>query len=204
MSASEPVDIGGGGGGATGGDDDGYDGGDDDSGGGGGGDDGFVDGVSDSVDNATDFVTGWGDLTLPTTLQTFLSDPRRFVVGAIATTILETVFGVVTEALNIIALIFGGSSPGRLNAPGETLGIVDVPVYIADQLGSIGGSVGDAVITGINNLNEPIFAAAGFAGPLSPLIIAAVVVTETIVTLWLLQRLVFIVADFLQLGGLTE
>jgi len=172
---------------------------DGDSGGGGGSGGGGSGGVPVWGSIVPDFLSNNTGL-----LRTFLTNPRRFIVGAVAATILETLFGVVTQALNVLQLIFGGSAPGRLNAPGETLGIVDVPVYIADRVGSVGSSVGNTIIIAINNLNEPIFAASGIAGPLSPLVIAAVVIGETIVVLWLLQRLVFVIADLLQLGGLTE
>ncbi|QKY18461.1 hypothetical protein Hrr1229_015950 [Halorubrum sp. CBA1229] len=125
-------------------------------------------------------------------------------MGAVATTLLEQVFGIVTTILNVIFLVLGGSAPGRLNAPGETLGLIDVPVFVADLLASIGTDVGSAILQAIGSLNDPVFALASNAGPATPVIITAIVVGEVIVVLWLLQRLVFVVADVLQLGGLTE
>ena len=150
------------------------------------------------------FVTGWSDLTLPRTLQIFLNNPRNFVLGAVLTGILEAAFGVVRTTLNLIELLFLGSRPSTLAAPGETLGIADIPVYIAQSLGGVGGSVGTSLIDGIRAFHEPIFENAAFAGPATPLIVIAVLAVETIVVLWLLQRAVYIIADWLQLGGVTE
>jgi len=190
--AGEFIDSGGGdaGGGGDVEDDGTIDTGDDDGGGG-----GF---------STTGFITGWGDLSLPAVLQSFLSNPRNFIIGAIATTLLEQIFGIVTTVLNVIFLVLGGSAPGRLNAPGETLGLIDVPVFVADLLAGIGTDVGSAILQAIGSLNDPVFALASNAGPATPVIITAIVVGEVIVVLWLLQRLVFVVADLLQLGGLTE
>lgn len=181
-----------GGGGSS---DDGDDGG---SSGGGGGDSGGI-GFPGFESIAPGFLTD--NLGV---LQAFVTNPRNFIVGAIATTLLETVFGIVTSVLNVVFLVVLGSNTRTLAAPGETLGIADVPVFVARQLGDVGGSVGDAITTAISDLNAPLFEAANVAGPLSPLVVAAVVIGETIVVLWVLQRIVFVLADFLQLGGLTE
>lgn len=169
----------------------------DSTGGSGGGGDGIIDSVTGSI-------SGWGDLTLPDTLQSFLSNPQRFIVGAVATAILEQVFGIVTTLINLVFRVFGGSAPGRLNAPDETLGLIDVPVYVADLLVDVGIDTGNAILLAIESMNDPVFALASNAGPATPVIITAIVVGEVIVVLWLLQRLVFVVADLMQLGGLTE
>ncbi|QKY18435.1 hypothetical protein Hrr1229_012925 [Halorubrum sp. CBA1229] len=126
------------------------------------------------------------------------------MVGAVATAILEQVFGIVTTLINLVFRVFGGSAPGRLNAPGETLGLIDVPVYVADLLVDVGTDTGNAILIAIESMNDPVFALASNAGPATPVIITAIVVGEVIVVLWILQRLVFVLADLLQLGGLTE
>jgi len=144
-------------------------------------------------------VSGYSDLLLD-----FLSNPRQFVVGAVLTTFLEVVFGVVSQLIDIVLLLFGGSEPGRFNAPGETLGLIDVPVYVADLLVDVGTDTGNAILLAIESMNDPVFALASNAGPATPVIITAIVVGEVIVVLWILQRLVFVLADLLQLGGLTE
>lgn len=149
-------------------------------------------------------ISGWGDLSLPSTLQTFLDSPRRFILGAVLTSLLEGAFGVVSQFIDTVLLIFGGSQPARFDAPGETLGIADIPVAIAADLGSVAGSLGDSLIEGVRTFNGGIFEAAGAAGPLSPIVVTVVVVAEIVVTLVVFRRIVYVVADFLQLGGLTE
>jgi len=164
-------------------------------------DDGGGGGVLDSVTNS---ISGWGDLSLPTALKSFLADPQRFIVGAVATALLETVFGVVTTAINVIIRVFLGTNPGEFNAPGETLGLADVPVYVVDQILRTGGYASTEILDAIASLNDPVFALASNAGPATPLIITGVVVIEIIAVLWLLERAVYVAADLLQLGGLTE
>ena len=137
-------------------------------------------------------------------LVEFASNPRRFVVGAVLTTALEVTFGVVSQLVDIVLLVFGGSQPGSFNAPGETLGIADVPVAIAEALGGVGLSLGTTVIATLRGFNATVFEAAGTLGPLSPVVVAAIVVGEVVVAVLVLRRIVFVVADLLQLGGLTE
>lgn len=138
------------------------------------------------------------------TLTEFASNPRRFVVGAVLTTALEVTFGVVSQFVDLLLLLFGGSQPGSFNAPGETLGLADVPVAIAEAIGGAGSSAGIVLIATIRGFNSSVFEAAGALGPLSPVVVAAVVVGEVVVAVLVLRRIVFVVADLLQLGGLTE
>lgn len=204
MSASEPVDGGGGGGG----------GGDEPAdGGGSGGDDGSSGGSGGGGSSPPGFgaiAPDWLSNNL-SALQAFLSNPRNFVIGAVVTTILETVFGFVTLAVDTILLILAGSEPSTFNAEGESLGLVDVPVAAADLLVGVitpttTGSLtpADQILSGIEAFNEPLFAAASFAGPLSPIVITAVVAGEVILALVITRRVLFVVADLVQLGGLTE
>ncbi|SMO91372.1 hypothetical protein [Halorubrum cibi] len=157
-----------------------------------------------SGDDSGGGISGWGDLSLPSTLQAFLDSPRRFVLGAILTTLLEGAFGVVSQFIDTVLLIFGGSKPARFDAPGETLGIADIPVAIAADLGSVTGSLGDTLISTVRTINGGIFEAAGAAGPLSPIVVTVIVVGEIVVALVVFRRIVYVVADLLQLGGLTE
>ncbi|ELZ50719.1 hypothetical protein C465_05236 [Halorubrum distributum JCM 9100] len=120
------------------------------------------------------------------------------------TTFLEVVFGVVSQLVDIVLLLFGGSEPGRFNAPGETLGLADVPVAVAQALGGAGASFGTTILDAIRGLNAAVFEAAGVLGPFTPVVVAAVVITEVVVAIVVLRRIVYIVADLLQLGGLTE
>lgn len=175
------------------------------TGGGGSGDDSTTDdSTSDDSGGGGGGDGGGGRFTLPSTLSTFADNPQNFILGAVLAGAVEWLFGLVTLALDTILLILAGSEPTRFNAPNETLGIADVPVAIADSIGGAGDTVGSGIIAGIESFNEPIFTATAFAGPLSPIIVTAVVALETVVVLWLAQRAVYVAADLLQLGGLTE
>ena len=137
-------------------------------------------------------------------LSALLSNPRRFVVGALAASVIEWTVGIVSIVLEVLTLIVAGSQPETFAAEGETLGIADVPVFVAGQLTGVGGTVGGSILDAIRALNEPLFNAAAFAGPVTPIIVGAIVVVEVIAVIWVLQRAVYVAADLLQLGGLTE
>ncbi|ELZ41864.1 hypothetical protein [Halorubrum tebenquichense] len=169
----------------SGGSNDGYDGGG--SGGSGGG--GFF---SNPLSPYTDILTA------------FAQNPRGFVIGAVATTILETVTGVVTTVVEQLVLLVGGSQPARFNAPNETIGLADLPVAIADLLIGAGGFSGEAIIGGIETFNATIADAAAAVGPFGPLVLIVLIVVEVIVAIVVLRRIVYVAADLLQLGGLTE
>ena len=147
---------------------------------------------------------GGGIFTLPTVLTEFANNPRGFILGAVLTTILEAVTGVVTTIYSQLVLLVGGSQPAQFNAPGETLGLADVPVVVADTFIGAGGVSGDAIITGIEAFNATIADAAAAVGPFGPLVLIVLISVEVIVAVLILQRLVYVIADLLQLGGLTE
>jgi hypothetical protein len=149
-------------------------------------------------------ISGWGDLSLPSTLQAFVSNPQNFILGAVLSGMLEWLFGTVSLVIDVILLVIAGSEPTTFDAPGEQLGIADIPVSVASNLGGVGGTVGAAIITGIEAVNAPLFEAASFAGPFSPIILIVIIIGEGTAVLWLLQRAVYVAADLLQLGGLTE
>ena len=191
MSQSEPVDSGGGGGGGgTTGD------GSTDDGGSGGGFPGSGllpgGGGSNPLSAYTDVLTA------------FASNPRNFILGAVLTTILEAVTGTVTTAISQLVLLVGGSQPTAFNAPGETLGLADLPVAVADTLIGAGGLSGRAIIRGIEGFNATVADAAGTVGPFGPAVLIVLIVVEVVVAIVVLRRIAYIVADFLQLGGLTE
>lgn len=155
--------------------------------------------------SASDSDDGGGfSIPNPDVVATFSSNPRTFVIGAVLTTIVESLFGVISTALDIVLLILAGSEPTRFNAPGETLGIADIPVAVVDSLTGAGSIVGDGIISAVAGLNGIIFDAAGAAGPLSPILVAGLVIAEIVVAIVLIQRVVYVVADLVQLGGLTE
>jgi len=149
-------------------------------------------------------ISGWADLSLPSTLQAFIANPQKVILGAVLSGMLEWVFGVVSIGIDVILLVIAGSEPATFDAPGEQLGIADIPVSIANNLGGVGDTAGTAIIEGIEAFNAPLFDAAAFAGPASPIILAVIIIGETAAVLWLLQRAVYVAADLLQLGGLTE
>ena len=155
-----------------------------------------------SASDGSDVPSSLSDLTLPDTLSTFLSDPRAFVLGAVITTVLQGVFGVVTAILDAILLILAGSQPAVFNGVTESqIGLADAPAALVDA--GAGVLSPDSIIQGIESLNQPIFDAAGAAGIASPVIIALVLVVETIVLLVVLERLVRIALDVVPgLGGL--
>ena len=137
-------------------------------------------------------------------LTSFANNPRGFVLGAVLTTILEAVTGVVTTVVDQLVLLTGGSQPTRFNAPGEQLGLADIPVAVASAFTGAGSFGGEAILGGIEAFNATLFDAAAAAGPLSPLVVIAIASVEAVVVIVVLRRLVYIAADLLQLGGLTE
>jgi hypothetical protein len=137
-------------------------------------------------------------------LTAFVNNPRGFVLGAVLTTILETVTGVVTTVFDQFVLLAGGSQPAQFNAPGEQRGLADVPVALADTLIGAGGFSGDAIIAGIETFNGQIADAAAAVGPFGPFVLIVLISAEAILAAVILRRIVFVVADWLQLGGLTE
>ncbi|OYR68758.1 hypothetical protein DJ79_05105 [Halorubrum ezzemoulense] len=120
------------------------------------------------------------------------------------TTILEAVTGVVTTIVDQLVLLVGGSQPTRFDAPGEQLGLADVPVAIASTLTGAGSFGGQAILDGVEAFNATLFDAAATAGPFAPLVIIAIASAEAVVVIVVLRRLVYVAADLLQLGGLTE
>ena len=85
--------------------------------------------MAENEKNAVEKALGINDLT---PLITFVKDPRKFLFGFVATVFLEGTFKVVTEILDAIIITLAGSEPTKFNAPGEQLGLADVPVLIAE------------------------------------------------------------------------
>lgn len=149
-------------------------------------------------------ISSWTDLSPPPIISALANDPQQVILGAVLSGVLEAVFGVVSQLIDTVLLLFGGSQPGQFNAPGETLGLADVPVAVAEALGGAGRSLGTTILDAIRGLNASVFEAASVLGPFTPVVVAAVVIAEVYVAIVVLRRIVFIVADLLQLGGLTE
>lgn len=167
-------------------------------------------GDSDDSDSTTDTDSGSGGssssgvFSPPPVLSAFIDNPQNFILGAVLTTIVESVTGVVSMIYGQILFVVGGSEPGQFAAPGETLGIADVPVKIAELLTGAGGFTGSAIIGGIETFNQSIAAAASTVGPFGPAVIIVLLTVEAIVAIVVVRRIVYVVADLLQLGGLTE
>ena len=160
--------------------DDGGDGGDDDSGGG---------------------ISGWKDLSLPGTLQSFLDNPRNFILGAVLTSILEGVFSIVSTILDALLLAFGGSQPFSYSPYEDQWGLADVPPLAADYVIESGDVAGTAIFDAIRSLNDPLFNAAGAAGPFGPVLVAAIVAAEVIALLWIGERVLRVIIDVIPGGG---
>ena len=149
-------------------------------------------------------ITGWADLSPPPIIERLIDNPQTVILGAVLSGIVEAVFGVVSQVIDIVLLVFGGSRPGQFNAPDETIGLADVPVAVAESIGGAGSSLGTTILVTIRGFNGVVFEAAGALGPFTPVVVAAVVIAEVVVAIVVLRRIVYIVADWLQLGGLTE
>ncbi|EMA01816.1 hypothetical protein C437_15391 [Haloarcula vallismortis ATCC 29715] len=132
----------------------------------------------------------------------FLNNPRNFVLGAILSALLEGIFGIMTAILNGIIVVLAGTQPAVFDgATEEQIGMADLPVAIANAVIGSARPAGDAILSGIESLNEPIFNLAGAAGVAGPIVIAAIVVAEVIVVVLLLERVVYIIIDVIPGGG---
>jgi len=140
----------------------------------------------------------------PTFLEVLIESPRKVIFGAILTTLIEGVTGVFSAILSGVTTLLAGTEPATFNGADEQLGLADLPVAIADTLLSAGAIAGGGILTAIDTINQPLYDLAGSAGPASPIIVAAVVVVEIIVAVLIVERVVYIVLDLLQLGGLSE
>ena len=89
---------------------------------------------------------GSGGGGLPNILTEFAASPTGFILGLILTPLLNGVEGVVEEALWAINYVFFGHS--RSSTLGD-LGLVDVPVVIADTLIQGGSALGEPVLDDI-------------------------------------------------------
>jgi hypothetical protein len=151
----------------------------------GGDDDGRWSGNEDGNDgNASD---GGGTFTLPTVLSTFASNPRRFIIGAVLTTIVNGLFDIAAVAIQGIQI--------------ATDALASVPTQVADTLTDAGATIGTDIYQLVVTFNDPLFNAADTAGPLAPVLVALVVVTETAIVLVIGERAIRVVIDVIPGGG---
>ncbi len=137
-------------------------------------------------------------------LSSFLNNPRKFVVGAVLTAVLEGMFSIVSEAIRIIQLFLLGSSPATSSSDESVWGVVDIVAAVPRLLGGAGFEIGTTIIESIQALNQPIIEAAGTAGPLAPVILAVAISAEMIVVVLTIEYVIRILADVVPgLGGLV-
>lgn len=179
---------------------------------GGGGDDSTTDTTSDSSSSYEgDNQTSDGDgFELPEPLKNlksiapilteFGNNPVGFVLGAILSTFLGGVQTLI-EALIDGLLVLAVGSDGVPSATG-TLGVADIPVFLASKLGGGVASVftgiganGSGVFNAIRTFNRTAVEIATAAGPLSAILYSAIVAATIIVVAWLLRTAIGVVAD---------
>lgn len=102
----------------------------------------------------------------------WLSSPKRFIRGVIFGTLLSGIAAVVTPVFTAIQLVFLGSNASTFAADSETLGLVDLPVFLADAVGGAAGGL----IRGVFNAIASVIAAAvpQVPGPVEGVIAALV------------------------------
>lgn len=155
------------------GNEDGDDGGDD------GGNNGGTIGLSD---------IGLGFLSGNTgVLSSFVTNPRRFIIGAVLTTILDGLFNITAVAIEGIQIGLGA--------------LASIPTRVADALTGAGATIGTDIFQVVVNLNDPLFSAADTAGPLAPVLVAIVIVAETAIVLVVGERLIRVLVDVIPGGG---
>lgn len=144
---------------------------------------------------------GGGGFTLPPVLSAFAGNPRRFILGAVLTTILDGLFNIGTVIIDGLLLGLGGSQPFGFSETEATWGLADVPFLAANALTGAGSTIGTDIVQALLGLNEPLFSAAETAGPLAPVLVVTVVVVETGLVLFVGSRIVRIAIDVVPGGG---
>lgn len=156
--------------------------------------------VGDTTWEIPSILTG-GSLRI---LKSFVANPRRFILGAILTSILEGLFSIVTEALYILQLGLVGSSPTKSFPEEDVWGLADIAASLYRLLGQAGLEIGSEVIESVQALNNPLYELAGSAGPAAPLVVAIFLSAELVAVLLILEYTVRALADIVPgLGGLV-
>lgn len=143
----------------------------------------------------------------PAPIVSFAKRPRSFILGAVLTTLLEVVTGIVTTLIAAINLVLTGDA--GTGDQSRIIGIADIPGLIADSLIAAGSATGDAVLNAIEAVNAPLLNAAAGAGPLAPVAVFGVIAIETVVVVVvitdvlppILQRILAVILDVLPGGG---
>ncbi|RLM53733.1 hypothetical protein DVK02_12880 [Halobellus sp. Atlit-31R] len=144
-----------------------------------------------------DLGIGWlsdsGDL-----LQSFASQPRAFIIGAVLTTVIDGLFDIAISAVDLVLLILGGSRPLSSPATEEFLGVADVPFLIARTLISTGRRV---VLTAGGIVTDLASDLAALPEPLPALLAPAIVVALLVIARVAGERLLRIALDLIPGAG---
>jgi len=127
------------------------------------------------------------------TLVAFGKSPAGFIFGAVVSELLNGVQTLVESLINAILFVFLGSD-GAPSATG-TLGLADIPVFAATTLGSGGARVATAIATSIRTANRATVEVATVAGPLSPVLYAAILAAYLVISAWALRTAIAVAAD---------
>jgi len=123
-------------------------------------------------------------------LKAFGKRPVQFVAGAIFTLLLNGVESIVESLL------------GAVLALGDA--VAAVPTLSAEVLTSGGAALGTVILDTIRLVNEPLLTAAQAAGPLAPVIGAAIIVAEIVAVIVVARAALRIILDLIPgIGGLA-
>lgn len=125
--------------------------------------------------------------------KAFGKNPAGFVIGAVMSGILGGIETVVETLIDSILFIALGSDK-TISATG-TLGIADIPVFAVSLLGGSTGTVVGAFTTAVRAFNRAAVGVSTAAGPLSPILYAAILAVTMIVVAWALRTGIAVIAD---------
>lgn len=126
-------------------------------------------------------------------LVTFITNPVRFIWGAIILGILMMIQETVLGVLEFINLLFTGEA--------GTPGIADLPLFIVNAVIDGFATGGDAVLEMLAFVRGEIFTAAQAAGPFAPLVAVLLWGTFGVVMAVVLWRVLLAVATALNLDA---
>lgn len=144
--------------------------------------------VPDPSSVAPDWLTDYAGV-----FKAFGSNPVGFILGAVLSTILGGIQTLVSALIDAILFLALGSDY-TISATG-TLGIADIPVFAVSLVTGSAGTVVGALTSTIRELNRAAVGIATAAGPLSPVIYAAILAAAMIALAWALRTLIAVIAD---------
>jgi len=136
-------------------------------------------------------------------LKSLSKNPAGFVLGAVLTTVLAGVETIVEGFIDGILFLALGEDY-VLSTTGK-LGVADLPLYIVDLLGGAGSVITTAIVAAVREFNRSAVAFATAAGPLSPLLYAAILALSVVAVAWTLRTALSLLADAIPgLQGLID